>query len=167
MKTLHLIFIMVILALPFYPASAQVVDQEPAYDVVTSPVDLLASYYNAINRQEYPRAYGYWETPPDPYNDFVNGFADTVRVQVIVEPPTFVDAAAGSQYVQVSTVLIADHSNGTQTTFVGCFTARRSNLQPLDVPEEALLWQLYNADIEQVSNNARIPTLLDEGCSVP
>jgi hypothetical protein len=48
-----------------------------SYAERSTPVDLLASFYNAINRREYQRAYGYWETPPSLYDQFVQGYADT------------------------------------------------------------------------------------------
>ena len=57
---------------------------EAAYDNPNSPVDLLASYYNAIDRQEYQRAYGYWEMPPSSYDQFAQGYADTASVELIV-----------------------------------------------------------------------------------
>lgn len=136
---------------------------EPFEDL-NSPVGLLASYYNAINRQEYQRAYAYWESPPNSYDDFVNGFADTASVQVIVEPPRRYGGAAGSLYVDIPTVLIALHTDGTQLTYAGCFVTRRSNLQPPDIPEPDV-WHLYSADITAVPNDSAIPTLLSQACT--
>jgi heat shock protein HslJ len=133
------------------------------FENLNSPVDLLASYYNAINRQEYQRAYAYWENPPDPYDAFVNGFADTASVQLIVQPPTYYGGAAGSLYVSIPTVLIAQHYDGTQLTFAGCFVTRKSNLSPPDIPQEDV-WHLYSAEIAQVPNNSVIPTLLIQAC---
>src|SRR2546427_10242 len=57
-----------------------------AYDNRASPIDLLASFYNAVNRQEYARAYGYWETPPSSYDQFAAGYANTAAVQLIAQP---------------------------------------------------------------------------------
>lgn len=162
MNYLKVIVIVLIFILPF-SMSTQTVEQEPEYENLSSPVDLLASYYNAINRQEYRRAYGYWETPPDPYNEFVRGFAETVNIQLIVQPPTRIGAAAGSRYVEIATVLIADHENGTQHTFAGCFITRKSNLRPPDIPSEDV-WHLYDANLEEVSSTIAIPTLLVEAC---
>ena len=133
------------------------------FENLDSPVDLLASYYNAINRQEYQRAYSYWESPPRPYNAFANGFADTASVQLIVQPPTYYGGAAGSLYVSIPTVLIAQHYDGTQLTFAGCFVTRKSNLRPPDIPQEDV-WHLYSAEIAQVPNNSDIPTLLAQAC---
>lgn len=143
--------------------SAQTTSQEEAYENLTSPVDLLASYYNAINLQEYERAYSYWQTPPESYTEFAGGFADTVRTQLIVQPPTRIGVAAGSRYVAIPTVLIADHRDGTQHIFAGCFTTRKSNLQPPDIPEEDH-WHLYEADLVEASRTVAIPTLLAQAC---
>jgi heat shock protein HslJ len=128
------------------------------FDDRTSPVSLLASYYDAINRQEYQRAYSYWETAPDPFDEFASGFADTVSVQVIVEPPTRYGAGAGSLYANIPTVLIAQHTDGTQLTYAGCFVARTSNQLAPDA------WSLYSADVAQVADDAAIPTLLTQVC---
>jgi hypothetical protein len=132
---------------------------EPAYDNRSSPVELLASYYNAINRQEYGRAYGYWETPPTSYDDFVQGYRDTASVQLIVEPPTRIEGAAGSLYASIPTVLIATHHNGSRDTFAGCYVARTSNIDPSNGD-----WRLYRATIRPAPADA-IPIQLARACS--
>ncbi len=67
----YLLLVGMLLAL-WTPVSAQTpVPQPLAYDNPNSPVDLLASYYNAINRGEYQRAYNYWQNAPaDSYTSF-------------------------------------------------------------------------------------------------
>ncbi len=35
-------------------------NQQPYLDDRSTPIQVLKSYYNAINRQEYVRAYSYW-----------------------------------------------------------------------------------------------------------
>jgi len=138
--------------------------QEPAYENQNSPVELLASYYNAINRGEYQRAYSYWQVPPNPYDEFVSGFSDTIHVQLIVQPPTRIEGAAGSLYAAIPTVLIADHVDGSQHTYAGCFVTRKSNLHPPDIPE-ADVWHLYDAALEEVTTDpVDVPLLLSEAC---
>ncbi|HMM27213.1 MAG TPA: META domain-containing protein [Aggregatilineaceae bacterium] len=147
----------------FTPTGQPAPPVEPFEDR-TNPVGLLASYYNAIARQEYERAYGYWETPPDPYDVFASGFADTASVQVIVQPPARYGGAAGSIYAEIPTVLIAQHFDGEQLMYAGCFVTRRSNVQqPENPPDDA--WHLYSADLTQVPTDSSIPTLLAEACS--
>jgi heat shock protein HslJ len=145
------------------PSQSTIEPAAAAYENLISPVDLLASYYNGINRQEYQRAYGYWENPPNSYDEFVAGFADTASVQLIVQPPTRLEGAAGSLYAEIPAVLIALHKDGSLHTFAACFATRKSNLQPPDIPEEDV-WHLYQAQVEAVPNEAAIPTLLTQAC---
>jgi hypothetical protein len=137
--------------------------QGPAYENLNSPVDLLASYYDAINRKQYQRAYGYWQSPPMAYQQFANGFSDTTSVQLIVQPPTRGEGAAGSTYVQIATVLIAQHTDGSTHTYGGCFVTRKSNLQPPDIPK-ADVWHIYSAQLEEIPNNIYIPNQLAQSC---
>jgi hypothetical protein len=137
--------------------------QAPAYDNPNSPIDLLASFYDAVNRQEYQRAYGYWQNPPSSYADFVQGYADTASVQLIVQPPASVGAAAGSLYASIPTVLVATHRDGGQQLFAGCYVTRKANLHPPDIPKEDV-WHLYSATIAPAQAGASIATLLEQGC---
>ena len=130
------------------------------YDNPASPVDLLASYYDAVNRQEYERAYGYWQVPPLDYATFVAGYADTASVQVIVQPPTRIEGASGSLYAAVPIFLIAQHHDGSVLSFAGCMVTRKSNL---DNSTEG--WKIYQAILAQVDNGADISALLASECA--
>jgi hypothetical protein len=141
-------------------AELQPAPAQPVYDNQSSAVDLLASYYDAVNRQDYPRAYGYWETPPSDYAGFVQGYAETASVQLIVEPPTRMEGAAGSVYVSIPTVLIATHHDGSKHTFAGCYVARTSNIDPPDGN-----WRLYQATIRPAAAEA-IPMELGRACAL-
>jgi len=78
----------------------------PAYDDRDGPVQLLASYFNAINIEDYARAWDYWENPPNPsFDDFRDGYADTESAFLVVRPPVGYEGAAGSAYAQVPTLL--------------------------------------------------------------
>jgi hypothetical protein len=133
------------------PAQVSYADQD-------TPTDVLASFYNAINRQEYQRAYGYWETPPSPYAQFVQGYADTASVQLIVQLPAFIDAAAGNLHATIPTALVATQRNGSQQTFVGCYTTHKVNIQP-DV------WHLSRATIVPTAASLAIPSALAQACA--
>jgi hypothetical protein len=129
-----------------------------AYDKPNSPADLLASFYNAVNRQEYQRAYGYWETPPSSYDDFVRGYQDTASVQLIVEPPTRIEGAAGNLYAQVPTVLVATQRDSSRQTFAGCYVESS--------PRQAADWSIFptTTTIAPAPANVDIPTLLGRQC---
>jgi hypothetical protein len=133
----------------------------PAYEDRETPAALLASYFNAIDRGEYARAWGYWENPPNPsYEDFVQGYADTVAVLLAIRPPTFFEGAAGSVYVSVPTLLVATHADSSRHAFVGCYTARRSN----PALDPAAQWSLFSATVAPALANATDLTLLLGAC---
>lgn len=164
MKFWKLICLVMALMLALVPISAQDVEQELPYDNPGSPVDLLASYYNAINLQDYQRAYSYRESISQSYEAFARGFADTLNVQLIVQPPTRIEGAVGSAYADIPSVLIATHRDGTLHTYAGCFVTRKINPQTPDMPDN--LWHIYSAKVSLVSNTASIPTLLKQACEV-
>jgi hypothetical protein len=123
---------------------------------------LLASYYNAINRREYARAWGYWESPPSPsYEAFVQGFADTASVLLAVRPPTWFEGAAGSTYTRVPALMTGIHLDGSRHTFVGCFIARRFNVEGPGVEQE---WSLYGATVLRTPGNSADALLLVGAC---
>jgi heat shock protein HslJ len=127
---------------------------------LTNPVALLASFYDAINSRDHNRAYRYWETPPSRYEDFVRGYRDTVNVQLIVQPPSRFDGAAGSLYAEVPTVIIARQRNGTERMFAGCYVTRRSNQGAADG-----VWRIYRGSLSPAAARAPIPRLLARACN--
>ena len=162
MKAKLLLGVLLVFTLATSITLAQDTNSYPAYDVATSPVDVLASYYNAISRGEYWRAYNYWGNHPQTYVTFANGFSDTLSVQLIVQPPTILEGAAGSIYASIPTVVIAEHQDNTQHIYSGCFVTRKTNQQTPDMPEDT--WHIYSGDLKEVADMAAIPTLLAESC---
>lgn len=146
--------------------------QAPAfYEERTEAVNLLKSYYNAINRKEYQRAYKYWEsagsgvnnTPPV-YADFVKGYADTVSVNLTTGTPSSEGAAAGSTYITIPAVLVASQTNGTTQTFYGCYTTRKTNVGVDPNPDASKYWRLYTGEIQLAPAGSNTSTLLSQGC---
>jgi heat shock protein HslJ len=136
---------------------------EQRYENLNSPVALLASFYNAVNAKEYERAYRYWETPPGSLEDFARGYAETASVQLIVEPPTRIEGAAGSLYAEVPTILVTFNRDGSERIFVGCYVTRKSNLHPSDIPKEEV-WRIFRASMSPVAAGSTIPKLLAQVC---
>ncbi len=135
---------------------------EPFYEDRAGPTTLLASYYNAINRREYTRAWDYWETPPNPsYEDFVAGFAETAAVQLAVRPPTWFEGAAGSMYARVPALVDTTHRDGSQRIFVGCFVARRPNVGGPGVEQ---VWTLFDATLDPALGDSTDALLLTQAC---
>jgi hypothetical protein len=136
---------------------------EIQYDDHTGPVRLLASYYNAINIGEYSRAWEYWETPPDPsFAEFAAGFADTESVMLVVRPPTRSEGAAGSVYFAIPALMNATHRDGSRHSFVGCFVARRPNVNNAGVEQK---WLLFDATVRRTPGNTTDVTVLEEVCA--
>jgi hypothetical protein len=135
---------------------------ESAYEDREGPVRLLASYFNAINRKEYRRAWEYWESPPNrSYEDFEKGYAETASVLLVVRPPVRVEGAAGSMYAGIPTLLVATHIDGSRHAFVGCYVGRRVNPGTGGVDEG---WSLYDAAVNAISGNNTDVTLLIQAC---
>jgi len=136
---------------------------EQRYENLTTPVELLASFYNAVNLREYERAHRYWETPPSNLQEFSRGYAETASVQLIVQPPTRVEGAAGSLYASVPTLVVARQRDGAERLFAGCYVTRKSNLDPSDVPKQEV-WRIYKASMSPIATGAAISKLLAEAC---
>src|SRR6185437_14929751 len=70
------------------PTSAPTaIGAEHYLDDSSSAVEVIRSYYNAINRQEYARAYDYWESGAtasqlQPFDQFRQGYAQTASVDL-------------------------------------------------------------------------------------
>lgn len=128
-------------------------------------VQVLRSLFNAVNRQEYLRAFSYWEPGAAglaPFPQFEQGYADTASVQLSTGDVTS-DGAAGSVYYTVPVTLIAQTQQGIQQTFVGCYTLRLANPQIQATPPFRPL-SIYSANVQQVSNNADTTALMQQSC---
>ncbi len=122
---------------------------EGAYDYTGSPITLIESYYDAINRRDYPRAYGYWETPPNNASlaDFTQGFASTASVRAFAGLSIRMEGAAGSVYASIPVVLVSSNTDGSQQVFAGCIVTRRANVAPT-YPS----WRLYSGSLAPVAD---------------
>ncbi|SEO28005.1 hypothetical protein SAMN04489859_105810 [Paracoccus alcaliphilus] len=82
----------------------------------SSPERVIISLYNAVNRQEYLRAWSYFnpETGP-PLATFTEGYTGTAQVELRTE------GAAGSIHAMVPLVLKATDTDGSRKVFTGCY----------------------------------------------
>lgn len=108
------------------PAPAQ---DEPQYlDDRSTPEAVLSSFYNAINRHEYARAWSYYQdgVGVPAFDAFAAGYEDTAFVAVSFGPSAQ-EGAAGSTYWTVPVSLDATGTDGKHSYFAGCYTLRLSN----------------------------------------
>ncbi|MEO8288499.1 MAG: hypothetical protein ABI670_18910 [Chloroflexota bacterium] len=142
----------------------------PFYENRNDPVGTLKSFYNAITRKEYERAYSYFNGAPNPlpdlappYNQFVQGYADTTLVTLAVGKVT-VGAGAGNLFANFSAVVTATHTDGSTHTFAGCYVMHRVNDGISPNPDD-VLWHIYSANLSEVPANSSLDTLLAQPCN--
>ena len=107
----------------------EVTEAEEQYvDNRSDAAALVHSLYNAINRKEYARAWGYFggQKPAKDFDRYVSGYSDTQRVDVAIGAMRK-DGTAGSTFYQVPIAIRATDVNGNRDAFAGCYTARLAN----------------------------------------
>ena len=141
-------------ALIVTPALAQ---EQPDYlDDRSTAEAVIRSYYNAIDRKEYARAYGYYGTGVGPeFERFAAGYSDTANVDVSFGEIVG-DGAAGSTYYTVPVALAVSRTDGSKAGFTGCYTLRL--VQPANQVEPPFQGiHIETAKLAQVKNNNPAP----------
>lgn len=130
----------------------------------SDPVAVLSSFYNAINRKEYLRAYSYWQSGSQlrPYAQFRQGYADTASVQLATGTVQS-DVGAGQLYYKVPVTLVAQTTRGVTQTFVGCYTLHLGRPEIQTAPPFQPMG-ITAATIKQVANSADTAALMDQAC---
>jgi hypothetical protein len=125
-----------LLALPLAALAAPVLAADAPYlDDRSTPQSVISSFYNAIDRQEYARAYSYYadgQGAPK-FADFQQGYADTKSVKVTFGKAA-AEGAAGSTYWTLPVSLDAVNAAGKHSYFSGCYTLRLANPSIQAVP---------------------------------
>lgn len=110
-------------------AAAGAAAEPPAYrDDRSDPAALIASLYNALNRQEYARAWDYFgETKPvASYDAFVQGYAGTESIELRLGEIVS-EGAAGSVFSTAPVAIRAREAGGATRVYAGCYTLRQVN----------------------------------------
>ena len=109
--------------------------EEPYLDDRSTPEAVITSYYNAINRHEYARAFSYYggDTAPSNYDRWERGYEDTLVVEVRFGEVTE-EGAAGSVYYNVPVKLDVETTEGQHRYFLGCYVVRLANPAIQGVP---------------------------------
>lgn len=84
-----------------------------------SPSNYMNAYVSLINSRNFPAAYAEWVNPPQTYESFVAGYADTQSVQGYfggLQPGDVNNLVGG-----VPSVLYGYRTNGTVAAFSGCY----------------------------------------------
>jgi len=130
----------------------------------SNPERLVASLINAINRREYPRAYGYWQNTDQlaPFDQYAQGYAKTDSV-TLKTGPVRGSAGAGQFYYTIPAILAAKMADGSTQTFVACYQIHLSN-PGMQVTPPFSPMAIQKAYTEKVSNNSATATLLSQIC---
>ena len=140
--------------------AANYVDDRSAGEAV------IRSYYNAVNRKEFSRAYGYWETGASQlpaFASFQSGYANTKSVTLLTKPGT-IGAGAGQTYYSVAAVITASNVDGTTTIFSGCYTLHLGSPNAQATPPFQPV-AIQSARITQAASGANATDLLNSACS--
>jgi hypothetical protein len=141
---------------------------EPGYqDDRSTPEAVIGSFYDAINKREYARAYSYWELGAAsrelaPFDEFQHGYADTTSVDVTLGDVR-TGVGAGQLYFTVPVTLQSTHSDGSMQTFVGCYTLHLGRPQLQAVPPFLPL-SIQRASIQEVDPAADTDALMLQSC---
>lgn len=151
-------------------ASAGAQDHRPEagyLDDRSSAESVVSSFYDAINRREYARAYSYWESGAaaaqlGPFDDFAAGYANTEFVD-LTTGDVGSGVGAGQIYFSVPVTLMATQSDASVQTFVGCYTLHIGRPQIQAAPPFQPL-AIQRADVQQVDNSEDVPGLMAQIC---
>ena len=102
----------------------------------STPWQVMISFYNAINRQEYSRAYGYWADPSKmlgSFNAFAAGYQDTASVDLVFSEITS-DAYMSQVDYTIPVMLKTTARNNTHTNYAACYVVHEVSPDVLGSP---------------------------------
>ena len=111
-------------------APVPVLAAQPYLDDRSTPQAVISSFYDAIGRQEYSRAWSYYADGQGvpAFDTFVAGYSNTASVKVAFGTESG-EGAAGSTYWTLPVSLDAVDTSGKHSYFAGCYTLRLANPQ--------------------------------------
>lgn len=142
----------------------------PFYEDRTSPTAALVSFYNAIDRKEYQRAYSYFQGAPNPdpslvapYAQWAQGYSNAAFV-TLATGKVVQDAGAGNIYASFPVVVTAKQTDATLQIFAGCYTMHRANTGISENRSDEL-WSISSANIRGIPDKPDIEALLAQTCA--
>ncbi len=129
----------------------------------SDPISLINSLVNAINSQQYVRAYSYWQSTTQSYANFAAGYANTKSVKAQYGKPIS-NPGAGQIYYSVPTALFSVQTDGSLQTFVGCYNLHLAQPAIQATPPFQPLG-IVSGTFSQVASNADITSLLATACN--
>jgi hypothetical protein len=117
-------------------------------------VEVIRSHYKAINDRRFQEAYDNWEgkgkASGKTFVSFLNGYAQTDKVDVTPGTPSRIEGAAGSRFITVPVRIVSRKHDGSAEEYAGTYTLRFSVVE--GAKPEQRSWHIYSAKIERVGN---------------
>jgi len=129
----------------------------PYSESYASVQQMLLDYIEAINRADYADAYALWVAPPQTYQQFVAGWADTSETVLFYGSYQYSGVYSGAETGRVPVVMIGYHTDGSVVAFQGClgvnfnaalprrWSLYRVYLRPLPFVETPDAYSIFNA----------------------
>lgn len=140
-------------------SAAEAFAQETRYiDDRSSAAAIVNSFYNAVNREEYARAWDYFgdQKPAKDVATFAKGFENTKQVNVTTGNVA-TEGAAGSTFYYLPVAIISFNKDGSEQVFSGCYTARLGNPAIQEPPFRPLLIEKGNLKPSDLSYSEAVP----------
>jgi hypothetical protein len=134
----------------------------------SNPIALISSYFNAVNRKEYLRAYSYWRDPATTLGtltSFTNGYSHTDSVSLVFGPITG-SAGAGQMYYTVPVRLKGIATSGVHGDYAACYIVHLSKPELFGAPPIVPM-NIDKGTAKSVSVNASDASALAGACSGP
>lgn len=122
----------------------------------STPSQVIVSYFNAINRKEYARAYGYWRDPSNnvgSFSSFAGGYTDTASVTLVFGSIT-ADRAMSQFHYTIPVILKTTSNAGTPAKWAACYIVHAvvpevfgaPPFEPMDIDQASVNPSDVNAD---------------------
>jgi hypothetical protein len=142
------------------PASTDYIDDR------STASQVIVSFYDAINRHEYLRAYSYWDDPASSLGSLVsfsNGYSDTAAVELVFGSISG-DPGMSQVYYTIPVILKVTATNNTRSHYAACYVVHKVNPDVYGAPPVSPM--SINSGSAQASNmNASDASVLDTVCS--
>lgn len=133
--------------------------QETRYvDDRSGAAALIESFYNAVNRKEYARAWDYFgeQKPASDLEAFAKGYENTTQVNVITGNVAS-EGAAGSTFYYLPVAITAIDAAGGEQVFNGCYALRLADPSIQELPFRPLHIEKGDLKPSNVSYEEALP----------
>jgi hypothetical protein len=142
------------------PSSVNYIDDR------STPSQVIVSFYNAINRKEYLRAYSYYTDPATTlgsYTSFANGYNATASVDLVFGQITG-DPGMSQVYYTVPVILKATSTTNSLTNYSACYVVHETNPDVYGAPPISPMG-IAQGSAQVSSLNASDASVLASACS--